>query len=415
MQKILKITLWMGFVIALVYFFQDIILYYMRSPCDRLVDVRSKSLEGRIEFLRVKGEVFIGKKDLEVITDVSKNMTAYLKNCCVALREKNIGSQEFLECSNQSTLVLTKHERQLDNLRQLIGEAEEAKMKKQHEKLLTRRKEIEGIVIKIQQLYTNDKDNINTINFVKVTSSRANIRTAPTTTTNNIIVQVSNGQHLDLIGENEKWYKIRLGNGREGWIHHSVAEKHETRDSESSIKVKELLGTIENQREEIDRQKTIVNNKESEIKKIKLKLESNKESSTNDKYQTIIQNQKLQISEKNNEIQLQKKQIIRLKSELKRYKSYANNTVTPTRQSTSSSTGCVLTIRNRLVSLMSDPDSHSLQLIRLQPGRYSPLDHIVKDEGFLGKEGWFQIQAAGRTGWIANNTWTIETKTRGCP
>ena len=76
---------------------------------------------------------------------------------------------------------------------------------------------------------------------------------------------------------------------------------------------------------------------------------------------------------------------------------------------------CVVTIRNPLVELKSEPSNRSLHIIRVKPGNYLMLDHVITDFGGLKKESWFQIEPEGRRGWIANNSWTIEAKTRSCP
>jgi type IV secretory pathway VirB10-like protein len=75
---------------------------------------------------------------------------------------------------------------------------------------------------------------------------------------------------------------------------------------------------------------------------------------------------------------------------------------------------CILTITNSLVSLRSEPQTHSQELIRVRPGEYIPIDYTVTSFGGLRNDGWFLIEAEGRRGWIINDTWTIESKTRLC-
>lgn len=86
----------------------------------------------------------------------------------------------------------------------------------------------------------------------------------------------------------------------------------------------------------------------------------------------------------------------------------------PTSPPSSSTTGCVVTISNPLVSLMSEPDTFSQELVRVGPGEYATLDYTVTTFGSQ-EQGWFQIEAEGRTGWIRNDTWTIAEKTSACP
>jgi hypothetical protein len=75
---------------------------------------------------------------------------------------------------------------------------------------------------------------------------------------------------------------------------------------------------------------------------------------------------------------------------------------------------CILTIRSSLVPLMSEPKRFSKEIIRLNPGEYSPLEHKVVSSG-AREEGWFQIESKGRKGWIADDTWAIDRRSSSCP
>lgn len=79
-----------------------------------------------------------------------------------------------------------------------------------------------------------------------------------------------------------------------------------------------------------------------------------------------------------------------------------------------SSSACILTINNPLVSLMSEPERLGRQIAKASPGEYASLGHKIIDRG-LGEEGWFQIEVEGRRGWIVDDTWTIARKGSSCP
>lgn len=75
---------------------------------------------------------------------------------------------------------------------------------------------------------------------------------------------------------------------------------------------------------------------------------------------------------------------------------------------------CVLTIENPFVELKREPRHDGLTLGRVPPGQYRHLDYREVD--WAGRmEGWFQIDAEGRTGWIVYNTITVKSKTPSCP
>lgn len=76
--------------------------------------------------------------------------------------------------------------------------------------------------------------------------------------------------------------------------------------------------------------------------------------------------------------------------------------------------GCVVTIVNPLVALRSEPAPLSQELVRVEPGAYPALEHTVME--FAGQDqGWFQIEVAGRRGWVRDDTLTIDAKTAACP
>lgn len=73
-----------------------------------------------------------------------------------------------------------------------------------------------------------------------------------------------------------------------------------------------------------------------------------------------------------------------------------------------------MTVVNPLVSLKREPDIFSPDVIRLEPGDYSVLEHREVPTP-LGAESWFRIEAEGRMGWIENTTFNIASKTSACP
>jgi hypothetical protein len=75
---------------------------------------------------------------------------------------------------------------------------------------------------------------------------------------------------------------------------------------------------------------------------------------------------------------------------------------------------CILTITSPLVSLKSKPESFSQELIRVHPGEYIPINYNTVTNSNGRREGWFFIEAGGRRGWISDDTWMINSKTRLC-
>lgn len=76
--------------------------------------------------------------------------------------------------------------------------------------------------------------------------------------------------------------------------------------------------------------------------------------------------------------------------------------------------GCILTIDNPLVPLMSEPDTFGSEIIKVTEGQYQPTEYTV-EESPVRSQGWFKISVDSREGWIKNNTWTIASKSDECP
>ncbi|NBC05499.1 MAG: hypothetical protein GVY20_17580 [Bacteroidetes bacterium] len=82
--------------------------------------------------------------------------------------------------------------------------------------------------------------------------------------------------------------------------------------------------------------------------------------------------------------------------------------------SVDSLSGCILTIDNPLVPLMSEPDTFGSEIVNVTEGEYEPTEYTVV-ENPVQSQGWFKIRVASREGWIKNNTWTIASKSAECP
>jgi hypothetical protein len=75
---------------------------------------------------------------------------------------------------------------------------------------------------------------------------------------------------------------------------------------------------------------------------------------------------------------------------------------------------CTVTIDRPLVRLMSEASHFSPSVLEVRAGSYSATVYrLVSIGGGQIKEGWFQTQIEGRTGWINGDR--ISAKTNGCP
>jgi hypothetical protein len=77
-------------------------------------------------------------------------------------------------------------------------------------------------------------------------------------------------------------------------------------------------------------------------------------------------------------------------------------------------TGCVLTISNPFATLHEKPAVTSVETGSVPAGQYETSDTAIVQ--FAGQDQrWFQITAAGRTGWIQYDTILVAGKSPECP
>lgn len=76
--------------------------------------------------------------------------------------------------------------------------------------------------------------------------------------------------------------------------------------------------------------------------------------------------------------------------------------------------GCVVTISNPLVSMREKPDRFSQEVIEVPAGDY-PVLESADVERVGPSQRWFRIQVESRTGWIPDDTFTVDRKSADCP
>ena len=88
---------------------------------------------------------------------------------------------------------------------------------------------------------------------------------------------------------------------------------------------------------------------------------------------------------------------------------------TPTGPTTTVRPGsCVVTIANPLATLHQSPDRLSQEIVKIPPGIYTVARFQTVAFGPQNQR-WMMIQVGTRSGWIPDDTFTIASKTAGCP
>ncbi len=87
----------MAVLIVLGYFGYDLMKGVI-SPCETIYEQTATRLGTKVEFLQAKGEVHVGKKQLQVLPKVAQVTALNLKTCCIVLDEGKLDAEQFLQC-----------------------------------------------------------------------------------------------------------------------------------------------------------------------------------------------------------------------------------------------------------------------------------------------------------------------------
>ena len=68
------------------------------SPCDTIFEQTATRLGTKVEFLQAKGEIHVGKEQLQNLPQAAQLVALNLKTCCIVLDEGKVDAEQFLQC-----------------------------------------------------------------------------------------------------------------------------------------------------------------------------------------------------------------------------------------------------------------------------------------------------------------------------
>jgi len=95
-QKPLTILAVTGVVLVVAYLAYD----FFRPKCDSIFDQTATKMGGSAEFLKSKGELFVGREKVQELAESSQKVALHLKACCVAQRSGNLNGEQLQGCMN---------------------------------------------------------------------------------------------------------------------------------------------------------------------------------------------------------------------------------------------------------------------------------------------------------------------------
>ncbi len=81
--------------LAIVYF-----VYQGIAPpkCDSIFEQTTDRLRGNLEFIKIKGELALGREKVQELTEASQKVALHLKSCCIAQQTGKISGDQFQVC-----------------------------------------------------------------------------------------------------------------------------------------------------------------------------------------------------------------------------------------------------------------------------------------------------------------------------
>jgi hypothetical protein len=119
-QKPLTILAVAGVVLVIAYFVYDRI---GRSGCDSIFEQTSTKLGGSVEFIKTKGDLFVGREKVQELAESSQKVALHLKACCIAQRNGTLNSDQQQACINGAK----DYESKILQVSSILSEAEAAK------------------------------------------------------------------------------------------------------------------------------------------------------------------------------------------------------------------------------------------------------------------------------------------------
>jgi hypothetical protein len=121
MKKQMKLMVIAAAVVTIVLAY--LLLAGRRTQCDTIFEQTATRVGGNLDIIKNKGELFVGREQVQALTEGAQKVGLHLKSCCLSQQTGNMTHDEFQDCINgakdyeSKVLLVTK----------LINEAQAAK------------------------------------------------------------------------------------------------------------------------------------------------------------------------------------------------------------------------------------------------------------------------------------------------
>ena len=118
-QQPLVILAVTGLVLVIAYFLYD----HFRPHCDSIFEQTTTKVGGDLEFIKSKGELFVGREKVQELAEGPQKVALHLKACCVAQQSSKMDAGQIQSCINGAK----DYESKILQVTAIIREAQAAK------------------------------------------------------------------------------------------------------------------------------------------------------------------------------------------------------------------------------------------------------------------------------------------------
>ena len=98
-----------------------------RSKCDSIFEQTANRLSGNLEFIKIKGELVLGREKVQELTEGSQKVALHLKTCCIAQRTGTLNADQFQVCINGAKNYEAKVVQVATNIKEVKAAEEQQK------------------------------------------------------------------------------------------------------------------------------------------------------------------------------------------------------------------------------------------------------------------------------------------------
>jgi hypothetical protein len=100
---------------------------FVHSKCDSIFEQTADRLRGNLEFIKIKGELVLGREKVQELSEGPQKVALHLKTCCIAQQADAMNAEQFQVCVNGAKDYEMKIGQVATNIKEVKAAEEEQK------------------------------------------------------------------------------------------------------------------------------------------------------------------------------------------------------------------------------------------------------------------------------------------------